>query len=68
VDLALKQAGSTRALTGLIVADSTWHHYSLLDTVTANAGDSLVITLSGGSSQLQTGTTYYDLCRLERIQ
>jgi hypothetical protein len=68
MDLGLKQADSTHALKGLTVADSIWHHYSLIDTVTANAGDSLVITLSGGFSQLETGTTYYDLCRLERIR
>lgn len=46
-------------------SDSTWTEYSSLDTITTEAGDELVVTFFGGVSQMQTGTTYFDLCSLE---
>lgn len=49
------------------VADSTWTSYSLLDTLTISRGDSIAVKLSGGFSQILYGKTFFDLCKLEKL-
>ncbi len=50
------------------ITDTLWKEYTMTDTITAGAGDSLKVNLFGGGSQLLTGTTYFDLCKLELLE
>jgi hypothetical protein len=52
---------------GFDITDSSWVWYSYLDTVTLVPGDSLCIRLSGGFSNLLTGSTWFDLCKIEKL-
>jgi hypothetical protein len=49
----------------LMVTDTVWTAYSMVDSLTASVGDSVVVAISGGISEFLSGTTYYDLCKLE---
>lgn len=51
----------------LLVADSVWTFVSLLDTVTTNVGDSVVVRLSGDIRQFAGGYSLFDVCRLEKL-
>jgi hypothetical protein len=66
-EFILKQPDSSIVCKTMLVPDSTWTFYSLLDTVSANDGDSLTIKLTGGWSELAGGETFYDLVRLEKL-
>lgn len=50
-------------------SDTTWSTYSLVDTLSTDQGDSLVIELSGGMEEVSTvwSKTFYDLVRLEKL-
>ena len=52
----------------IMIADTAWTSYSVLDTLTTDAGDSLLVVLSGGFSHLLPGQTFYDLCSLEELE
>jgi hypothetical protein len=52
---------------GFDITDSSWVWYSYLDTVTLVAGDSLCVRLSGGFSNLLAGSTWFDLCKIEKL-
>ena len=46
----------------------TWMQYTMLDTITANAGDSITIGLEAGTSARDTtGKVYFDLCTFTAI-
>ena len=51
----------------LEISNTGWTEYNITDTLTAVAGDSIVIELAGGFSQLLTGMTYFDNCQFERL-
>jgi hypothetical protein len=50
------------------IVDTLWKQYSLIDTITAGGSDSLRVVLSGGSSQLLLGKTFFDLCTFEIVE
>lgn len=50
------------------IPDTAWHQYSLDDTVTAQAGDSVKVILSAGIGEVIFSLAYFDLCKLEQIQ
>ena len=52
----------------IMIADTAWTSYSVLDTLTTDVGDSLLVVLSGGFSHLLAGQTFYDLCSLEELE
>jgi hypothetical protein len=45
-----------------------WRSFSIQDTFSVAAGDSFLVKLSGGISQLLPGTAYFDLCQLQGIK
>ncbi|MBM3436987.1 MAG: hypothetical protein FJY07_12315 [Bacteroidetes bacterium] len=51
----------------IAVTDTTWNIYTITDTISASAGDNLTIELWGGYSQLSMGTTFFDLCTLQKL-
>lgn len=51
----------------ITISDASWTKYSWLDTLTTGRGDTPVVTLSGGFSHLWAGTSFFDLCRLDRL-
>jgi hypothetical protein len=64
----LKPANSPWAFRkSLMVTDTVWTAYSMTDSLATTGGDSLVVSISGGISQLLSGTTFYDLCELEKL-
>ena len=49
-----------------LAADSTWLAYFASLTVDGDTGDSIFVGVSGSSTS-QTGTTYFDLVKLEKL-
>lgn len=47
------------------IKQTTWAPYHVVYTFTAAQGDSLIVTLSGGTSELIAGKTYFDLVTLK---
>lgn len=45
-----------------------WEDHSITDTFSIVADDSFIVRLSGGMSQLFSGKTNFDLCRLEAVE
>lgn len=43
------------------VSDSDWTGYTLLDTILAAQGDSIIVSLAGGQTQWSFGQTLFDL-------
>jgi len=50
------------------IPDTTWHQYSLDDTLTAQSGDSIRVVLSAGIGEVIFSLAYFDLCKLEQLQ
>jgi hypothetical protein len=65
--LFLKRSDSTLFVKSRSIADTTWTQYSIADTVAAESGDSLVVSMTGGFSQLPAGRTFFNMCDLEKI-
>jgi hypothetical protein len=63
----LKRTDTLIMLKKFDIADTVWSRYSFTDTLTLSEGDTLMAELSGGFSQLLAGTTWFDLCRIEKI-
>lgn len=68
LQLYLERSGSLSLLKYIDVTDTTWTEYSLVDTLSVEGGDSLRVLISGGLSQLQAGTTYFNLCELKQLE
>ena len=51
----------------LTISDTTWTVYTFNDTLTTVVGDSVVVELAGGFSQRLFGSTYFDICKFERL-
>ena len=64
VILSLMRNGSVIDSSSVLVDDIIWKSYSIQDTFTVAAGDSFMVQLTAGFSQLLPGKTYFDLCRL----
>jgi hypothetical protein len=52
---------------GLVVKDTVWTQYTLLDTVQLQKGEKLYVDLSGGATELGSGTTSFDLVSLTEV-
>ncbi len=62
--LSLIRNGSSIRSLSVSVDDIIWKSYSFQDTFTVTAGDSFLVQLTGGISQLFSGKSYFDLCKL----
>ncbi len=49
------------------IKDTIWTNYSILDTINAGKTDSAIVVLSGGSSELLPGKTYFNYCDFEKV-
>ena len=49
------------------IPDTGWTTYTIIDTISAERGDSVGVRLAGAISQLVPGTTFFDLCVLEKL-
>ena len=49
------------------VNSQNWSNYSFQDTLNAVENDSLMIILSGSSSDTPQGITWFDLCKVQRL-
>jgi hypothetical protein len=65
--LSLIRNGSAIKSLSILVEDIVWKSYSIQDTFNVALGDSFMVQLTGGSSQLLPGKTYFDLCQLQGI-
>ncbi len=63
VSLALNKTDIKR----IAEADNTWKYYESIDTISANIGDTLTVTLFSGASA-RSQSSYFDLCRLELLK
>ena len=63
VSLAL----NTTNIKSIAGADTTWQYYESIDTITANKGDTITVTLSSGTAY-RSRSSYFDLCRLELLK
>ena len=64
----LRRPDSTLLRKWVRIVDTTWTEYSIIDTLYAVSGDSLMVSVDGGFSQIRPGKTFYDLCTLEQIK
>jgi hypothetical protein len=65
--LSLIRNGAAIKSLNILIEDIVWKSYSIQDTFNVALGDSFMVQLSGGSSQLLPGKTYFDLCQLQGI-
>ncbi len=65
--LSLIRNGSAIKSLSILVEDISWKSYSIRDTFNVASGDSFMVQLTGASSQLLPGKTYFDLCQLQGI-
>jgi len=65
--LSLVRNGSAIKSLSILVEDIVWNSYSIQDTFNVAPGDSFMVQLTGGSSQLLPGKTFFDLCQLQGI-
>jgi hypothetical protein len=66
--LSVKRSDTLNIRKSIVVIDTTWTLYSFRDTLTTGMGDSLVVRLTGGASELGSGETFFDLCELEELE
>ncbi len=52
----------------IAIQDTMWAEYTLSDTVTLSATDTLSISLSGGFTHVVAGETTFDLCSFEIVE
>lgn len=48
-------------------ADTTWKYYESIDTISANKGDTITVTLNSGTAY-GIRLSYFDLCRFELLK
>ena len=51
----------------LPISDTVWTFHSFLDTIAANAQDSIRVLSIGGNNEEGPGQSFFDLCKLERL-
>ncbi len=49
------------------INSNAWSHYSQTKTISATDGDTLFVIINGGETELAGGTTYFNTCRLEKL-
>jgi hypothetical protein len=67
VILSLIRNGSVIKSASILSDDIIWKSYTIQDTFNVAAGDSFMVQLNAGISQLFPGKTFFDLCRLYGI-
>ena len=65
--LSLVRNGSVIDSSSVLINNIIWETYSIQDTFSVATGDSFMVQLTAGFSQLLPGKTYFDLCRLYGI-
>jgi hypothetical protein len=70
VILYLNRPGSPNASTAAFLRanDSSWTYYAQTDTMTTSPNDTLFVVIHGGGTELLTGTTYFNTCRLVEVK
>ena len=67
VSVLLKRDSGSETSSTFSISQIGWYRYTLLDTLSALPGDSIVVRLSGGRSDVPTGSVLYDLFLLEQL-
>ena len=71
IGIVLNRPGSSNAtwFPGIAVTDTLWKFYSRVDTISAVAGDTIFVTISGGACEVCpiTPTTSFNTCKLEKM-
>jgi hypothetical protein len=65
--LSVQRAGVITLSKSIIVTDTVWTEYSAFDTLNTIAGDTLLLRLFGGGDPVAGGDSYFDNCRVERL-
>ena len=65
--LNFNQADSSVVRRFILITEKVWSMYSVIGTIAADAGDSILVGLSGGSAELSIGPAYFDLVKLEKL-
>ena len=65
--LNFNQADSPVVRRFILITEKVWSMYSVIGTIAADAGDSILVGLSGGSAELSIGPAYFDLVKLEKL-
>jgi len=66
--LTLVRNGSAVKSSDVTIDNIIWKSYSIQDTFTVASGDSFLVQLTGGISQLFSGKSYFDLCKLYGVE
>jgi hypothetical protein len=66
--LSLLRNGSTIDSVSISIQEIDWYYYTVSDTFNVAVGDSFLVQLSAGTSELLPGKTYFDLCTLEAVE
>jgi hypothetical protein len=66
--LYLLRGGSIIKSTSITVDDIIWKSYSIQDTFSVVTGDSFMVQLTAGITQLLPGKTYFDLCKFYGVE
>ena len=61
------RGGNVVSESSISIDDTTWNAYSLSANFSLMEGDSLKVILYGGLTQLISGETHFDLCKLEAV-
>jgi len=67
ISIIQRSLNNTTIRSSLSVQDTVWTAYVLIDTLTTASGDSVGVRLSGGITEISTGTVAYDICLFERL-
>jgi len=65
--IEIKHAGVWSISKSVQFSDTIWTSISILDTLTADSGDSIAVKLSGDFHQWSFGHALFDLVKLERL-
>ncbi len=66
--LSLVRNGSEIKSRSILVDEIVWRSFNIQDTFNVAEGDSFLVQLSGGISQLLSAKAYFDLCQLQGIK
>jgi len=66
--LSQMRNGNVVSENSVTINDTTWNAYTLSANFSLMEGDSLKVTLYGGLTQLVSGESYFDLCKLDAIE
>ena len=67
MSLSLESPDSILSIKYFYFADTVWTGISLVDTLSATVGDTLFVGLSGDIHQFAAGYSFFDLCKLEKL-